>query len=176
MKYNLLQKIEDNHISCMQEIKKYLSSNKKDLVAITTYLLNTNSNPYHFLDKKWADQIHSSAGFLNFIQTLEKAIYYSKEICFPIIDGVPKIVFQNKSNFNLKEYVDPNKDNEEDKQIYFLSNLQEFIYEHSCHQFQITKEYFFHHAQMYGLDKAIEEFKDNENYDTSWIQEYKHEN
>lgn len=176
MKEKLLHKIEENHISCMQEIKKYLSSNKKDLVSITTYLLNTDANPYHFLEKKWAEAIHSSSGFLNFLQTLEKAIYYSKEICFPVIDGVPKIVFQDKGKFNITEYLDTTSDTDNDKQVYFLSNIQEFIYEHSCHQFQITKEHFFHHAHMYGLDKAIEEFKEKDCFDNCWIQEYNQEN
>ncbi len=176
MKENLLHKIEENHISCMQEIKKYLSSNKKDLVSITTYLLNTDANPYHFLEKKWAESIHSSSGFLNFLQILEKAIYYSNEICFPIVDGVPKIVLQSKKQFNINEYLDSNHDLEDDIKVYFLSNIQEFIYEHSCYQFQVTKEHFFHHAQMYGLNKAIEEFKDKDYFDNSWTQEYTKEN
>ncbi len=176
MKDNLLNKLEANHISSMNEIKKYLISSRKDMVSITTYLLNTDANPHDFLPKNIAESMNSAQGFLNFLQSLEKAIYYSKEICFPIINGVPKIAFENKTKFNPEIYLQGSQNTDENQSIYFLSNVQEFIYEHSCHQFQITKESFFHQAQMCGLKQAVEEFKSNNCFDNSWIQEYNQEN
>lgn len=176
MKDNLLQKLEDNHVSSMQEIKKYLSSNRKDIVSIITYLLNTDPNPHYFLPKQIAETINSSQGFLNFIQLLEKSIYYSKDICFPVINGSPKIAFVEKDKFNVEKYLNEDQNIIQEYQVYFLPNIQEFIYEHSIYQFQLEKELFFHQARMSGLEEAIKEFKSNRTFDNSWIQEYNQEN
>lgn len=175
MKNNLLEKIEENHLSCIKEIKKYLNSQKKDIAFLTKYLLSTELNPYVFLEKKWADNFYSSSGFLSFLQEIEKSIYYSKEICFPIIDGVPKIIFKNQKNFDSTKYQEEIGDTDLNKKIFFLEKIEDFIYEHSCHQLQIAKEHFFHQSQIYGLEKTIQEFKEKDFFDNTWIEEYNQE-
>lgn len=177
---NLLNRIDKYNKENIEDITKFLSSTKKDIKNFSKYILfNPHIGP-NFLPKIWRQSFFTSSDLLSLLREIENSIYQTKNICFPIVDGEPHIVFKNKNDFDFNNDLlmdcEILKSNEDPHSIYFLKDMNDFIEHHSCWFTNKIKEHFFHHIEMYGEESAVEHFSSQKEFEKNWIQEYNSNN
>lgn len=105
---NMLASIEDKHTSAMQAIadKVTNSFNNPDFKEFLEWMLQTEAKLSWYLDPPYCVEIHTAAGFLNFISMVEQASSshpidmhapWGVIMKFYMVDDVPKMLFHEIS-------------------------------------------------------------------------------
>ncbi len=172
---NLLKTFEKTYIESITKIKKLLVSENKEIALICHYLLTTDASPASFLQSSYHQSFSSAESFLSFLEEIKNRIENNNEICFPVINGEPKISLTYQKNFNIQDFFpeDASIEVQSEYEIMFLNNISDFVDNHSCYYMNSIKEYFFHYAEIYGVEYAINHYGHYKDYDTSWINEFK---
>ncbi len=170
---NKLKKFELSYNEAIQNIKHYSENLNQEVSVFTNYMIQTRVSAESFLPIDLKNIFDSAENFSQFLKFFEKNLI-SHNICFPIINGEPKVLFHSDNTKNLieiikKEFQYP-KETEFEK-IIFLKNTLEFVDEHSLYVVGNNKKIFFHQAAIYGIEQAIADL--GEDYYPEWLFEYK---
>ena len=106
---NKMKKFDMAHEASMRMIQSFrdIEEGAYDygMVCLVDWMLETNINPYTYLDKRYAEWVNSSTGFLSLLNTIHHALYDDGDIEFVSVDGQPKMVFANRHDDNFYDAV-----------------------------------------------------------------------
>ena len=135
-KFEEFKKTFDSAISTIKSFQE-----DKDMKLITNWLLTTKINSYQFLTLNWKGALSTAEGVSSLLWCIHHAIVDDGDICFPVINGQPKIVFCWKGDYHLlHESICDGEDLDLNK-VEFLSSLEEFINRTEQHELERMKQY-----------------------------------
>lgn len=94
------EKFEKGYNDAIGRIKRYQED--KDVGDLVNWLLNTDENPYSYLDDSHAHLLSTAEGFSFLVTILHHALVDDGEVTFLSVDGQPQILFVNQ--YDLKDY------------------------------------------------------------------------
>lgn len=113
------------HEEAIQYIKK--AQTCESIGRFTCWLMNTEIQ-YHNLFEPEYKNFESASGLRNFLCLVEERLTYENDICFPVINGKPKLLLCSKNFVNdaLIQMYFPNEF-VGNLEISFLDSIDEFI-------------------------------------------------
>ena len=169
-----LEKLEENHIRCMEGIKKYAASTQPEMRALTELLLETEANPWCYLPEYWAGCTESSSGMYALLNNIHHALYDDGDISFPIVNGRPQIVFVWKNEKNYADYVlsETQKQFRDERgveyEIEFCKDALDFVARHKEFHRTDIQRCFILDAAMHGITFAVNHYCEYANFDSDW--------
>ena len=110
---NRFKEYEQNYLDAVDSIKKYVDTEncekyEKESATLCKFLFETDVNPYQlFVHETDASQLADSAqGFADLCALIHHALVDDGDICFPVVDGSPKILFASRWEVSLDDCID----------------------------------------------------------------------
>ena len=93
-----LEKFDKTHAEAMETIKQYLEPYEQEpkMHLLVRWMLETDANPYGYLQEAWATSTYSSTGFASLLSVISHAVLDDGDITFVAVNGEPRIVFAHK--------------------------------------------------------------------------------
>ena len=131
------EKFDKAHSKAKENISAMLDRrDASDVAVLGRWLLETEANPYGFLPERWAGSVETATGLVGLLNHLDHAMVDDGDVCFPVVDGCPKIAFLSEYDLtldNLSEYIGaiPAEffiaDNRPLSDVQFLMNGRDFV-------------------------------------------------
>ena len=132
MTYKKLQDFWYNFDTAITNIKSYLEPDKyaPHMHELALWLLETEHNPYAYLDHNYAMYMSDAIGFDMILSMLHHALYDDGDVTFVTVNNKPRIVFCDRwdDNFRLRCLTDSEKEIEA-KGYPYISSLTEAVQE-----------------------------------------------
>jgi hypothetical protein len=93
----------DSFEAALEKIEQYRNDPDRDMRLITLWLMETEANPYGFIERGHARAFESAEGFAGLLHTIHHALVDDGEICFVAVNGRPMIVFANRDELGYVE-------------------------------------------------------------------------
>jgi hypothetical protein len=93
----------DSFEAALEKIERYRNDSDPDMGLITRWLMETEANPYGFIERGYARAFESAEGFAGLLHTIHHALVDDGEICFVAVNGRPMIVFANRDEIGYVE-------------------------------------------------------------------------
>jgi hypothetical protein len=94
---NKLEQFDKVHAEAMEQIQQCLSTPEDSydygMVGLAKWMLNTDQNPYQYLQQDVAGWTKTATGFVSLLDLIHHALYDDGDIEFVKVNGQPKIVF-----------------------------------------------------------------------------------
>jgi hypothetical protein len=110
---NRFEQYEQNYLKAVESIKEHIDTEnceeyEKDSALLCKFLFESDFNPYGlFVHETDAAKLHNSAqGFAGLCASIHHALVDDGDICFPVVDGSPKILFANRWEVSPDDCVD----------------------------------------------------------------------
>lgn len=103
-----MQAVDRRHADAKRQIEQFLDpadSRGKDMHRLVQWMLETDSNPYGYLQHTWAESIKTATGFASLLANISHAIHDDGDICFVTVNGEPKIVFSYPGDPVFEQHV-----------------------------------------------------------------------
>lgn len=101
---------EKNYREAVENIKQYLhrpeGAYDYEFADFAKWLLETDSNPYTFIDAPWAECFDSAEDFADLLNTLHHALYDDGEITFILSKDRPRIKLQPRWEIQESESIE----------------------------------------------------------------------
>lgn len=171
---NRIQAMEQRHRDAVATIEQYRRSDLAEMRAITEYLLDTDANPYSFLPHEWAGAMETSTGFEGLLNTIHHALVDDGDISFPIVNGMPRIVFIWQHEENYADYVlsDTEKDMQKrwgsEYNITQCKDVMDWIARHQEYNRKDIRRCYIQDAARQGWEFATEHYSRYANFDPDW--------
>lgn len=114
MTYKKLQEFWYNFDTAITNIKSYLEPDKyaPHMHELALWLLETEHNPYAYLDHNYAMYMSDAIGFDMILSMLHHALYDDGDVTFVTVNNKPRIVFCDRwdDNFRLRCLTDSEKE------------------------------------------------------------------
>ena len=171
---NRLEQLEQNHIKCMEGIRKHAATTEPEMRALTELLLETEANPWGFLPEAWASCTESSSGMYGLLNNIHHALYDDGDISFPVVNGQPRISFvwqheDNYANYVLSETEKHCRDQYgSEYDIEFCKDALDFVARHKEYHRKDIQKCFIVDAAMLGLTFAVDHYSKYANFDSDW--------
>ena len=162
------ERFQNNYNKAINIIQMYQAD--ETMANITNWLLNTDINPHSFLDFEYADHLDSAEGFASLLDIIHHALVDDGDICFPIVDTEPRIVFSNQHEFKPKEFPPEGNRRFIPKVDGFLESIDDFIRECDANHVTQLRRWFIHDAARFSsTDIAVEHYKKYKQFNPDWI-------
>jgi hypothetical protein len=89
--------------AALEKIERYRSDDDQDMRVITRWLMETEANPYGFIERSYARDFETAEGFAGLLHTIHHALVDDGEICFVAVNGRPMIVFAHRDEIGCVE-------------------------------------------------------------------------
>lgn len=89
--------------AALEKIERYRNDDDQDMRLITRWLMETEANPYGFIERGYARAFESAEGFAGLLHTIHHALVDDGEICFVAVNGRPMIVFAHRDEIGYVE-------------------------------------------------------------------------
>ena len=161
------------HQDALNSILGHLNSPNNEMKAIATFLYETDANPYNFLSDSWAGHMSTSTGFDSLLHSIWHALIDDGDMCFPCVDGHPRIRFFHKSEIQEKDILcEIELQFPRDRNITFLKDSFEFIEKYKEYQIRDLKRCFISdYVMQRTTNYALEHYPSNPLFNTEWINE-----
>lgn len=103
-----MQAVDRRHADAKEQVERFLDpadSRGKDMYRLVQWMLETDSDPYGYLQHTWAESIKTATGFASLLAHISHAIHDDGDICFVTVNSEPKIVFSHPSYPDFEQYV-----------------------------------------------------------------------
>ncbi len=106
------EQYEQNYLKAVDSIKKYIDTEncekyEKESATLCKFLFESDFNPYElFVRATDASQLYSAQGFAGLCTLIYHALVDDGDICFPVVDGSPKILFASRWEVSLDDCID----------------------------------------------------------------------
>lgn len=87
----------------LERIEQYRNDETPDMRLITRWLMDTEANPYGFLERSYARFFETAEGFAGLLQIIHHALVDDGEISFVAVNGRPMIVFAHRDEIGCVE-------------------------------------------------------------------------
>ena len=182
------QKFENAYNDAIAAIVHHMSSNNDDMRTITNWLINTDHNPYSFLQEGWAGSMSTAEGFASLLHTIHHALVDDGDISFPVVNGEPRIAFVWRYEPDVRKYILTEQEHLLDKEsrirtirklkddeslydISWLNNVSEFIEHRDRFFIEQLKGWYANDAETHGVSFATESYKKYKQFDPLWENE-----
>lgn len=147
-----------------------------NMAAITNWLLNTDASPYSiFADA--GGRVGSAESFAGLLQCIHHALVDDGDICFPVVNGRPRICFVWQHEKNVEQYILTAqekgfiRDFGTDYEITFLDNIDQFIAAYDAAHIKFIKRCFLIDARAKGVQFATKNYSTYKCFDPTWVNE-----
>lgn len=89
--------------AALEKIERYRNDDHPDMRLVTRWLMDTEANPYGFIERGYARSFESAEGFAGLLHTIHHALVDDGEITFVAVNGRPMIVFANREEIGCVE-------------------------------------------------------------------------
>ncbi len=89
--------------AALERIERFRNDENNDMRLITRWLMETDANPYGFLQKSHARCLESAEDFAGLLHAIHHALVDDGEICFVAVNGRPMIAFANRDEIGCVE-------------------------------------------------------------------------
>lgn len=169
-------KFKSNYEESIAGIKKYLI--RDDIGPLIKWLLETEINPYSFLENYDASGFNSAESFYCLCHNIFMAYVDDGYICFPIIDDQPCIRFVDRYEYTPKvvqKYTIIDSDTgpsfgniDHLQEVTFLDTYQQFIETIESKVRQELKNYFYEELICNSKEEAIRCYGKGQFYNPAW--------
>jgi hypothetical protein len=87
----------------LERIERFRNDDTPDMRLITRWLMETEANPYGFIERSYARAFESAEDFAGLLHTIHHALVDDGEICFVAVNGRPMIAFANRDEIGYVE-------------------------------------------------------------------------
>ncbi len=87
----------------LERIERFRNDDTPDMRLITRWLMETEANPYGFIERGYARAFESAEGFAGLLHSIHHALVDDGEITFVAVNGRPMIVFANREEIGCVE-------------------------------------------------------------------------
>lgn len=102
-----VQAVDRRHADAKAQVERFLDPadcRGKDMYRLVQWMLETDSNPYGYLQHTWAESIKTATGFASLLAHISHAIHDDGDICFVTVNSEPKIVFSHPSYPDFEQH------------------------------------------------------------------------
>jgi hypothetical protein len=92
-----------NFEDALQRIHAFRNDPNADMRLLTHWLMDTDTNPYWFLESRYAGMLESAEQFATLLGMIHHSIVDDGEISFVAVNGRPMIVFANRDEIGHVE-------------------------------------------------------------------------
>jgi hypothetical protein len=142
------------------------------MTTITNFLLETDANPYAIFPDN-GGYMGSAENFASLLHQIYHALVDDGDICFPVVNGEPRICFVWKHEDNIKKYVLSKTEQQMERnygseyEITFLDNVDDFISAFKAFQIADIKRCFLKDAESQGIEFAVKHYSHYKCFDQS---------
>ena len=106
MTYKKLQDFWYNFDTAITNIKSYLEPDQyaPHMHELALWLLETEHNPYAYLDHNYAMYMSDAIGFDMILSMLHHALYDDGDVTFVTVNNKPRIIFWGRWDDNFRQY------------------------------------------------------------------------
>lgn len=170
-----LEKMEEVHRKALDSIDRCLKDHSKpELQVLAQFLLETEENPYGFLQEHWAPALSTSTGFDSLLCHIHHALYDDGEISFPIVNGRPRIAFVWKNEDNYADYVLSETErgmrdrHGSEYRIEHCNDVYDFINRFNEAYRKDIRNHYIQTAARFGFQMAEDQYSNYEHFDYDW--------
>lgn len=170
-------KFEKSYKDAIESIKRYQEN--KDVGDLVNWLLNTDENPYSFLDE--GNLLGSAESFSYLCSILHHALVDDGDVTFFSVDGEPRIVFVHKCDlkeykkYTRKEYkiveVDGKKSIDHDivdSDIVFFDDYHDWIEAIEIYATEQLKRFYLSDKECHGEEFATNYYSKYKRFNPEW--------
>lgn len=155
----------------------YYQSRDDGIGKFVNWYLENDYNPYNFITDQWAGSLSTAEGLSHFLLVLAHALYDDGDVCFPVINGRPRIAFVCQRDFS-PEYALTKFELESsvtDKKVkMFLTSIEDFMdFFDRAEEARIMRAFKFDYSCCTTLlekGNIIESYRKYKFFNESWIQ------
>lgn len=184
-----LEAIEKSYQESLSYIKSVAQENTA-LGRFALWLLDTDSNPYEFLPENYARGFNTAEGIESLFRTISHALSDDGEICYPVVNGIPRITFADKRDSDIRDRVLRSFEKDMDRneiyrrasqlaageslfKIEFLDSLDDFVRMYQRFREDELREYFLNDVEDCGFESAIDAYSIYQEFNPEWIKDIK---
>lgn len=171
------EEFETAYINAVKSIKKYQED--EDIGVLVNWLLETDSNPYSFLDDETARYTYTAEGFSTLCHLLHHALIDDGDVSFYSIDGRPQIKFvwryemeeETRLEMSIVRTEDdkPKLHKEEVPCVYhFYENYHEWITAKEIYDTEDLKRCYLWDKEISGEEFANQHYEKYKRFDPEW--------
>lgn len=183
---NKLEQFDKVHAEAIERIQQYLSipedSYDHDMVCLVKWLLETDQNPYQYLQQEVAGWTGSATGFVSLLDLIHHALYDDGDIEFVKVNGQPKIVFVWRHDDGFYDAILSDSDKalaarkglkaEDIVEVLDINNTREFIEECEKYQLKHIQKCYITDAARRGLQFADAHYSQYKCWEEDWQHEF----
>ena len=183
---NKLEQFDKVHAEAMERIQQYLSipedSYDHGMVGLVKWLLETDQNPYHYLQQEVAEWTGSATGFVSLLDLIHHALYDDGDIEFVKVNGQPKIVFVWRHDDGFYDAILSDSDKalaarkglKAEDIVEVMDNIipREFIEECEKYQLKHIQKCYITDAARRGIQFADAHYSQYEVWEEDWRHEF----
>lgn len=183
---NKLEQFDKVHAEAIERIQQYLSipedSYYHDMVCLVKWLLETDQNPYQYLQQEVAGWTGSATGFVSLLDLIHHALYDDGDIEFVKVNGQPKIVFVWRHDDGFYDAILSDSDKalaarkglkaEDIVEVLDINNTREFIEECEKYQLKHIQKCYITDAARRGLQFADAHYSQYKCWEEDWQHEF----
>ena len=103
----MFEKFDEAHEKAKDSIRGYLNiesgSYDEGMVPLVKWLLETDINPYSFLQPEWACSVNTADGMASLLSNIHHALYDDGDITFVTVNGQHRIIFAHPTDDGFEE-------------------------------------------------------------------------
>lgn len=170
------EEFEKSYNDSIESIKRYQSD--EDVGILVNWMLNSDDNPYSYLDDEHAHLLSTAEGFSFLSSILHHALVDDGDVTFLSVDGQPKILFVHKydlKEFKRKDYkiVEVNRkpklvDELVDSEIVIFNNYHEWIDAIEIYATKELKRCYLGDKECHGEEFATSHYSKYKRFDPEW--------
>lgn len=127
----LLKGFREKNERYILEIESILSGPvepyEEEYKHLINWLVSFRWNPYVlFANQGWASSLNNAESFSGLLSAIHHAMVDDGDICFPVVNGSPRIAFVWKNEDNVEKYVCMEREKGNANEISFLKDAYEF--------------------------------------------------
>jgi hypothetical protein len=161
------KKFRKSFDDAVKTIEQYTKNKNPSMQALAQWLVAWPGNGYDLFHKSaWSSSLHGSAeDFSGLLSHIHHAVVDDGDICFPVINGSPKIVFASRWDLqdNLEALKHPS-DAGFKFEVTFLGNVEEFIAARNNYDRDDARRCFVGDAVRQGFDVVLARMQKNPAY------------
>lgn len=162
-------RIEDLDLAHEEAIQYILKSrNDKDIGNFTNWLMETQANYYDIFSDHWRS-FNSSIDVECFLKVVYHALVDDGDVCFPVINGVPKLIFSDRYETTPEVIKLMFRDVDVSKmKLEFLDNIDEFIEQAELYHVNTIKQCYLCDLELHGEEMANSHYSKYKCYSQEW--------
>jgi hypothetical protein len=176
-KFEIYKKVYEDAVKSIQRF----IDDPSDMNEFAAWLMDTDANPYSYLEQGYADLMSTAEGCAGLLETIHHAVYDDGDITFVTVDDQPRIVFAHRFDEGFRDVVLCRQEKEIEKRLIFGKTKSykievldikpnDFPKIYNAYQLSELKRCFSYDAGRNGIDFAVEHYRKYACFSEDWVE------